>query len=193
VLGGFRFLALDENLDLLSLSVDTASFFPTSSSFESFAARNRFYGGQLGLETEWQRGRLSLKVLTRLALGNMNQVVHINGNTVVVDPTTETTLFSGPATLFAQATNIGRHERNQFAFIPEIGLSAGWSLTDSLKVSTGYTLLWLSNVARPGDAIDFISTVPTFPPPAGATHPSFAFQNASFWAQGITVSLELRY
>ncbi len=192
LLGGFRFLSLDENLDIQTLSLDPAGLMPPINTYESFAARNRFYGGQLGMETEIMLGRSCfVKVLTKFALGDMNQVVDVFGNAVLGPPAS----VSGPATLFAQATNIGRYERNQLAFIPEIGLSGGCWLTDFCKVSLGYTFLWISNVARPEDAIDRVTNIPTvgLPPPAGATHPAFIFQDASFWAQGINLGLELRF
>ncbi len=192
LLGGFRFLALDENLDIRTGSFDPAGILAPINTYESFAARNRFYGGQLGMETELLLGRsFFVKVLTKLALGNMNQAVNINGNAVSGPPTPA----SGPATLFAQTTNIGHHERDQLAFIPEVGLSGGCWLTNYCKLSLGYTFLWISNVTRPADAIDRTTTIPTigFPPPPGTTHPAFSFHDASFWTQGINLGMEIRF
>src|SRR5262249_10598599 len=37
--------------------------------FDRFATRNQFYGGQVGAEARWYRGRLSLDLIGKVALG----------------------------------------------------------------------------------------------------------------------------
>ncbi|MFO0879977.1 MAG: BBP7 family outer membrane beta-barrel protein [Gemmataceae bacterium] len=192
-LGGFRFLALDENLDIRSRSIDPLGFAPTILEYESFAARNRFYGAEVGAEAQWQYGRLGFRTTGKLGLGVMNQVMQIRGSSLVSDPLTGQQ-ESGATSLFAQSTNIGRYSRNQLAFIPEIGVTANYRLTDCLNLSVGYTFLWISSVARPDRAIDFQTTVATIgAAPAGAPHPAFTFHDDSFWAQGIRLGIELSY
>ena len=49
--------------------------------------------------------------------------------------------------------------------MPEIGFTLGYDLTSRLKATVGYTLLYWSNVARPGDQIDLNVDSRQFPPP----------------------------
>lgn len=194
VLAGFRFLALDESLDISTLSVGSGAV-PTLATEESFAARNRFYGGQLGADVIYRvNNALALRFTPKVALGGSQQTVNINGNAVTTDATTGAILASGPATLLAQTTNIGQHRRDQFCFVPEIGVQMGYQLSRNVSVTAGYTWLYMTNVARPGDAIDRNTTVPTIGlPPGSATNPGVNWQTGNFWAQGIDLGIVVRY
>src|SRR5262249_54127783 len=89
---GFRALGLNEDLDITeNLLAVTASAGPggtattTSTPIlvrDHFDTRNNFYGGQLGLVSEWRRGRWSFDLKTKIALGSTHQVAHIDGFTV---------------------------------------------------------------------------------------------------------------
>ena len=101
--------------------------------------------------------------------------------------------------LLTQPTNIGRFSRDRFAVAPEAGVKLGFQVTDWMKFTVGYTFLYLSDVARPGNQID--RTVNTSQLPTqlgggmlvGAPRPGFVFKGTDFWAQGLTLGLELRY
>jgi hypothetical protein len=73
------------------------------------------------------------------------------------------------------------------------------ALTPSIHATVGYTLLYYSNVARPGDQINRAlnpSQLPTSQSAVvatGAAQPSFLFRDTDFWAQGISFGLEFRY
>ena len=64
-------------------------------------------------------------------------------------------------------SNIGRHQRDELAFIPEVGLDVGWQLTRHVKVSAGYSLLWVSTVTRAGEQIDPVVNVTQLPIQSG--------------------------
>ena len=194
LLAGFRFLALDENLDIDSASIDPLGVFPTMLSAESFSTRNRFYGGQLGTEAKYTVGPWSFDVLAKVALGAMDQTANVNGTGAAIDPATGTVLASGPATLFAQTTNIGKYTRDQFCVVPQLDMTAGYDITSNLTFTIGYSLLYASAVARPGEAIDRNTTVPTIgAPPASATSPGFNLRGTDFWAQGIRLGLAYHF
>jgi len=80
-------------------------------------------------------------------------------------------------------------------------LTLGYDLTPRLKATVGYTLLYWTNVARPGDQIDlnvdprqFPPVNPLQPPPPTATaQPAFALHTSDFWAQGLNVGLDYRF
>ncbi|MCY2992401.1 MAG: BBP7 family outer membrane beta-barrel protein, partial [Planctomycetota bacterium] len=62
------------------------------------------------------------------------------------------------------------------------------------KATAGYTLLFWTNVVRPGDQIDTSVNPGLLPdeqnPITGALRPSFAFRDSTLWAQGLNLGLE---
>ncbi|MGF1581098.1 MAG: BBP7 family outer membrane beta-barrel protein [Gemmataceae bacterium] len=205
LLGGFRFLELAESLNIRQRSVGLVDN-PTNPDCmfsagnvtvieESFATRNRFYGGQVGLDWTIRHGCWFVGVTSKLALGNMHQTVTIQGNTFTTPLGMPTVATSGG--LLARPSNIGVYSRDQFAVIPEVGVKLGYNITDRLSAYVAYNFLYVSAVARPGDQIDRTVNL-TAPPglPQGGvspTRPLFIFQDTGFWAQGWSVGLKWQY
>jgi len=193
-LAGFRFLSLE---DELKISDPFLTFGNTVGLQDEFRTDNRFYGGQVGLESGMHLGRLAVDFRGRLALGLIHQVADINGYTNVLSPTGTTTIFQGG--LLALRSNIGRRSQDELAFIPEVGLNVGWQWTPWLKLTAGYSFLWISTVARAGEQIDPVVNESQFPiraggaPLVGPARPAFNFFETDFWAQGLSFGLELRY
>jgi hypothetical protein len=193
-LAGFRFLKLE---DELKISDPFLTFGNTVGLQDEFRTDNCFYGGQVGLESGLRFGRLAVDFRSRLALGLMHQVAEINGYTNVLSPTGTTTIFQGG--LLALRSNIGRRSQDELAFIPEVGLNLGWQWTPWLKLTAGYSFLWISTLARAGEQIDPVVNESQFPiraggaPLVGPARPAFNFVETDFWAQGLNFGLELRY
>ena len=199
IVGGYRYLNLSEGIDITeSLQVNAAPFF-SSLEQESFRTRNQFNGVQLGLEGEtrlWNRWFFGWS--TKLAMGNVNEVIDISGSS-----TFAATRF-GPVTqqgaLLATPTNIGHYTANRFAVLPETGLKLGVNLTDHLRLYFGYDFMYLSNVVRPGDQTAFRPTpfgpgAGNFLPAAaaGPRQPAVLFKTTDYWAQGLNFGLQYRY
>jgi len=133
----------------------------------------------------------------KVALGQMHQGVDVNGATDVLRPDGSMTIFQGG--LLALRSNIGRYQRDELAFMPELGLDVGLQLTRHLKLYAGYSFLWINTVARAGEQIDPVINVTQFPilsgagPLVGPARPAFNFNGTDFWAQGLNFGLELRY
>ena len=78
-----------------------------------------------------------------------------------------------------------------------MGLNVGLQLTRHLKLYAGYSLLWVSTVARAGEQIDPVVNMTQFPirsgngPLVGPARPAFHFDGTDFWAQGLNFGLEL--
>jgi hypothetical protein len=187
---GYRYVRLREGLaireDLTSLGVPG-----DIDIIDSFRTVNHFHGVDIGVIWDGTWGAWSLEMLGKLALGNAEQEVRIYGET----------RFSGdpivhPGGLLTQQSNIGTYRRNVFAVVPELGLTLGLRLTPRLRATLGYSFLYLSRVARPGEQIDrdvdtdqlAVRGVPPPPAPVGA-RPEFVFRDADFWAQGLNVGL----
>ena len=196
LLGGYRFvrfregIAIRENLS----STDPGGLVPIGTTFDigdAFNARNDFNGGEIGLSTRLKRGCWSFDMLTKLAFGNMHQRVAIDGSTVVTVPGNGTTQSAGG--LLALPTNIGVQSRDRFALIPELNLNCRYQYSEQLSLEVGYSLLWITDVARSGSQID-TNVNPTYLPGAGGTPtgpavPSNPMHTASMWAQGLNVGV----
>jgi hypothetical protein len=193
---GFRSIGLDDNLQITeSLNSLIATAPGTIMVQDRFATRNRFYGGQVGLDGEFRWCRWFLDLNGRVALGGVNQVVDIQGATRVSDPTGVTVSQGG---LLTQRSNIGTYSRDRFAVAPEMTLNFGYQVTDCLRLFVGYNFLYVSSVVRPGEQIDR-AVNPTQIPRLGGTglmgpaNPAFSFRGNDFYAHGVNFGLEFRW
>jgi hypothetical protein len=201
-LAGVRYLDLNERITITEniLSLPTASQFPNSriTVFDRFATHDQFYGGQVGVDAEYHRGRWGIDFRGKLALGDTHQVIDVSGGQRVVGPDGSVRTF--PGGLLALPGNIGHYERDRFSVVPELGLTLSYQITDNLRAFAGYNFLYWSNVVRPGDQIDRVidvTRIPNFPvpgaQPTGQNRPMVPFKERDFWAQGLTFGLEYRY
>lgn len=191
---GYRYARLHEGLmireDLTSLLQP-----PEQGQFDiadTFDTTNRFGGFDVGVVWERAWGCWSLEMLGRIALGNTQQKVSIAGGTTISGAEMDNGDY--PGGLLAQRTNIGSYTRDVFSVMPELGITLGCYLRPRLKATIGYTFLYWSRVARPGEQIDLDVNPdllpPEFDPFAGALRPHFEFRDTDFWAQGLNVGLQ---
>jgi hypothetical protein len=172
LLGGCRFLNLDEALDLAQRRL--AEDVITS---DRFGTRNYFFGGQIGLEADAHYGSWSLDVVGKVALGANDGAVLVSGTTVVAGRATQGGLLAGAALS-------GRYASTDFAAVPEVDIRLGYYLTNTIRVTLGYSFLFLSDVVRPAEQIDLLRP---------GAHGSLPANNADFWGQGINAGLEFRF
>jgi hypothetical protein len=156
---------------------------------DSFRTSNHFNGGDLGVDAEVRRGSFYVDLLARVALGDTSESVGISGNTSIQGAAPL------PGGFLALPTNGGSFHKDQFAVVPEVGLTVGYQVTECLRVFTGYTFLYWSNVARPGDQVDLAINPSQLPPGrlVGPARPAFTLHDTDFWAQGINFGAELRF
>jgi len=195
---GYRYARLAEGLtvDASSTFTNPAGVIPVGtvlSATDSFAAANQFNGGELGIATRTQRGRLSLDLLAKVALGDTRSRVTINGETVTTAP--QASPVVSPGGFLALPTNIGHYQQDRFSVIPELRATIEYQLTDRLKATFGYTFMYWSQVARPGDQVNLNLNPSQFPPGqlTGSPSPQFKFVATDFWAQGLSFGLDWRF
>jgi hypothetical protein len=193
LLGAFRYYGLND-----SVTIGESAVFanyplnnPTYQNvsvvhLDSFRARNDFYGGELGLRSRMYRGRWSLEVLGKLALGSNRRVVNIQGVSVTTIPGVVTILSNSGA--LAVPSNIGSYTQNTFTAIPTLGVELGYRWNNHWRTYVGYDLIYWNQVSRAGEQIDLHN---------GSTgtgrYPLFPDSTASFVAQGLNVGAEFRF
>jgi hypothetical protein len=202
LLGGFRYVNLDENL-----------LFGTSSPFlpphvpdvfvtqDRFNTNNNFYGGQIGARGLWRYGPWLVSATGKVALGDMHQQIRINGVLYTNDFNNFGAVQTIPGGYFGLPTNSGSFSQDRFAVVPEVNVSIGYRITRRLSFIAGYSFFYLSNVARPGDQIDrvinqsqgtaFTTTVPSSL--VGPARPTFLGNTNDFYAHGINLGLTFMY
>jgi hypothetical protein len=206
LLGGFRYADLREDLQIHNPTTDLL-FGNVMILNDAFQTTNQFYGGQFGARLAVATERFGLDLTGKFAVGSAHQIVNIEGNITQLGP--NPLVPPGPGTfpggIFTQLTNIGRHNPNPFtipfAVLPSLDLRVGYQVTEWLRVSAGYEVLYWTQVLRPGNDIDRVvnlsqnavldpSGVGTL---VGAARPAPLFVRSDFWAQGISLGLEFRY
>jgi hypothetical protein len=197
---GFRYLDLDESLQILSNTLFAPDLGGRNITwFDSFKTRNQFYGPQLGFTSDYRVGRFFANLTGKLAVGDMHENVDILGGALSVNVVPAPTFESHLGGILAQPTNIGSHGKDRISVIPELTLNLGVDITERARVFIGYNFLYINNVARPGDQIDGVDGrqvqfTSTFDPTVHATRPALvSVHNTDFWAQGVNVGLEFHY
>ena len=194
---GYRYFQLSEGITITENLTTLPSPGTQINVTDRFNTRNTFNGGQVGLDGEYRfLPRWTVSGFAKVALGNVNQQVRINGSTYFGD--TNQTL---PGGLLASTTNIGSYSQNRFAVMPEAGLRLNYDLTDHLRLYVGYNFTYLSSVVRPGQQIDTVVNsgfAPRADPMAvgvgqGPARPSVLFKTSDFWAQGVNFGIEYHW
>ena len=120
LLAGFRFFQLKEDLMIQSFTdvlpgqavpFDGKLYFgPVNIEVnDEFETLNQFYGGNVGLQTQFRYGKCYFSALGKIAVGVMHQQVDINGFSVLRQPGVVELQSAVRGGLYANATNIGRY------------------------------------------------------------------------------------
>jgi hypothetical protein len=202
LLAGFRYLRLRETYTFNTSSPYIPPF-PVDvwNTTDRFETTNNFYGAQVGIRGRFDQGSWFGGGAVKVALGAMSQAVDISGSLVTNDYSGNGATQTFPGGYFALPTNIGDHSRTQFSVVPELSLNVGYRITPTASVFAGYSLLYATNVVRPGNQINRTvnttqSTSYTENPNAtlqGVAQPAFDFNTSDFWAQGISVGVAISF
>lgn len=193
---GYRFFRIDDSvtIDDDSTFVPSAGPIPMTEfvSRDVFSSRNQFHGGEIGLKAQSHHGRLSIELIAKCAFGNNREATYINGFNTITAGGVATTNVGG---LLAQPTNIGTHQRDVFAILPEADASLRWDITCHIRATLGYTFIYINRVQRSGDAIN-LTLNPTQINGGtldGEAQPAFFSTDTPFWAHGATAGVEYRW
>ena len=165
---------------------------------DRFQVTNRFNGIFIGLRGEARYGMWTLGTTAKFGVGHMHQMLQIQGNTSFVNVQTGQ---SGAAYggLYANSTNIGKFDNDEFAVIPDISMNVGINLTKQLSAYVGYTVIYVNRVARPGDQLNpvidptIVPFSPTYGNLSGVSGTARLFNQNEFWLYGINFGFQFRY
>jgi hypothetical protein len=207
-LGGFRFLRFDEGLFIESTSIaGPGAAFPIPIGFtrrvtDVFNTVNQFYGAEFGLNIERDFGELlTIELIPKIALGDVYQRVDLEGSKSFEFPGLAPDIR--PGGLLVQPSNTGTplarnsFDRDEFAVLPEVNINAGVQLTRQVRATAGWSVLYLSNVVRPGQQINRRvngNQLVDNPIPAGQEiAPLLNFNDTDVWLYGLNFGVEAVY
>lgn len=194
---GYRVFGLDENLLIDERLSPVGGLIPAGTTIDvidDFETRNRFHGVELGLTNTWQKNRWSFSALGKVALGNVNQQVRINGSTTVTVPGVAPVVQ--PFGILASSSNIGEFERDRFGVITTGQFEIGYQVNNRTRIKLGYTGIFLNDVARPGSALDLNVNSTQFDPNvplSGPASPAFDWESEQLFLHGFNAGLEFTF
>jgi len=191
---GYRYARLRDTLEISETEIATN---PASAAFgipflinEGFETRNEFNGGEIGLIGEYMCNCWIFRGWAKIAFGTTQREVDIHGTTQVGNNPPQNGGF------LALPSNIGSFDSSVFSVLPEVGVELGYAITPRFRVFTGFTFLYWSGVARPGEQVDLhvnASQPPLGTGLVGQPLPAFSFHSSDFWAMGLNLGVELRF
>ena len=161
---------------------------------DSFRTENSFDGIEFGVTSQWQKQSWVFGATSRFGFGNVQQRAIISGSTTTTVPGAAAS--EQPFGLLAAPSNIGTFERDEFGILSDMRLELGYWLGPNLKFQLGYNLLFLSDVARPGDLVSTTLDPTQIDPLATSnanTVPAFAWQDNYLLLHGFSVGAEVRF
>ena len=199
---GYRYLQLNERLDLFGLQVPagaTGTFAGSNlpaggvvTTVDSFRARTEFHGGQIGARVEARRDMFTVTGFGKLGAGATVQTLRVDGLSRAGGSGLTRVAVGGVRAL---ATNIGRETNTDFSFLSETGIELGLQVTKNVSLRVGYNVLFWSDVLRPGNVVEPVLSRtqvpidPTFNLAAPATRPATVFRSSDFLAHGLVVGV----
>lgn len=160
---------------------------------DRFHSESEFHGVELGLRGETVRNQYFLAGDLRVAFGESVHRLDVDGWTRVVVPGAPPVSF--PGGLLATEATLGTHRDREFAVVPQAELRLGRYLTDNVRVSVGYNLLYWSQAVRAAEHIHPVVDSSQLPSadPHPVAHEDIVLTSSSFWAQGISAHLEWQF
>ena len=205
-MGGLRFLGLDSDVEISSVSVinqDVGGAFASLAgsridAAESFTTHNHFYGAEVGVRFEFNTSLVIVDTDLRAAIGTTEEDLNINGFQFKSQNGTTTTSVGD---LFALPSNIGHHHKSQFSQVPEVDVKFKFPVGAYCTLTTGLSAMYWTHYLRASEQIDRavdISQIPNFPAAMGATPtglnlPGVAFRQSDLWLLGFSAGAEFRW
>ncbi|MCC9602841.1 BBP7 family outer membrane beta-barrel protein [Stieleria sp. JC731] len=190
LLGGYSFVRLDDNLSIYSRTTDvvTNTFL---SDFSEFDTKNEFHGGQIGFESLVTRGCWTVRMLSKIHMGNMSRSVTKIGRS---DDGFDNNINNVYNSSLLVDEEQGTQEESDFTFIPELNLTLGYRFRDHVSFTVGYNFLYFDKVALAGEQINRnVDGTDGARVIAANDFQDFDIVDGSLWVQGISLGTSIDY
>jgi hypothetical protein len=154
---------------------------------DNYRVGNAFYGGQVGLRSEYRWDRVYVQARGAIALGADDQLVRTWGQRIDHNPQRRIQIEKG---LFVQPSNTGTFRRCNFDAVGEFAVNVGFDISGWLRGYAGYTFLAWADPMRAANQVDRLVNPSQ---PTGVARPALPFTGEALWAQGVNVGLEARW
>ncbi len=137
---GARYLSFEETarVDFVTSPLFVGPF-PVADGFVNSLAENDFYGGQLCLAAHYDADcRFEFGASLKALFGSIDRNLTVSDDSI-----------------FAGGGHTAREGDDEFVFGLNLDLSATWHVTPHVAILAGYDLLFLDNVQRADDGMDF--------------------------------------
>jgi hypothetical protein len=210
VLTGFKFLQYSEEMNVFDASTILAGGASAFNGFgvaapaqiavhDRFGTTNSFYGGTIGARVSSGRGGLFWDFTGKVSLGAVHQMVNVDGTTTLVSGGPFVTAATAGGGFLASGNYSGLRSDTRFAVLPEGDFKVGYQFTSWMNAFVGYSVLYVSSVARPGDQVNrsiAVTQLPTSP-----TFNTFSARPAALtdiiddglWVHGFNFGVTLTY
>ena len=194
LVSGYTYNKLKDSTAIASTTTDlfTGNLIPDGTIFttsDMFETANNFHGAHIGMLSSVVHKRVTLSTLAKVSFGSMNQTASVRGFTT--QDFNGTTTF--PGGVLTQQSNIVEFSRNTFAFLPEMRVKMGYSLSECIQLNVGYSFMYWSSVALSGNQIDHSVDFTQALGGAPSTRPAFSFADSGYWMHGIDLGLSMTY
>lgn len=158
-IGGYSHFNIDNDLSIGSSTTITgvggglggASIGDQFAYLDQFSTDNEFNGGQVGFEMVMNRGQWTVRSLTKVHLGNMDQTFRSSGTSTLTPAGGAANTTSGGILAGSTPQDISQ---STFAFAPEANFKLGYQFRPNVTLNVGYSFIYFDNVAMAGDMID---------------------------------------
>lgn len=155
---------------------------------------NWYYLAQVGLKWERFIGAVALAATGKIGVGWAHQRVYSDGRT-----TLEPAVITVQGGILQQRSFADRNQIENFAFVPELGVTARFRVLRRLHATASYNFLYVSDVARPGRYFDRVIETTQVPSSATftgveGTRPTFQERRSSdMFIHGVTAGVTWAY
>ena len=187
---GYTFAAFNDSVRIRTTTTDiNDGTLPRTDHSDSFNAKNRFHGMQLGMTSLKHYQKWSLRSMAKVHFGYNQQTVEIDGQTTDFLANVPSASFN--AGILADE-NQGVRQRDAFTWMPELDIDLEYHYRKNLDLTVGYTFLLLDDVAIAGEHID-PNVSPTPPGAANVVPAGFPLHSTTHWVQSINIGAIYRY
>jgi hypothetical protein len=162
-------------------------------SSETIKTENEFNGAVIGFDLQKDHGGWTFNVRPTVAIGRMRNTTIRDGVTVISVPGTPDLVLPGGT--YNLTSNLGEVDSQDWTVIPQIDLRVSKTIWECVRLSVGYSALYIPLLARAGEQIDPFVNPNLLPPilPGGPPSPSPILERSPAWLQGFTVGFEVRF